>query len=229
MLGQAPQGPEATPAATPDTGVGFLEAFTEEPALLELAVVLFVFAIFWLLMWRAGRIAETARSRAALADYLLGVEQALAGDLKGASKRLQRVLKEAPENQAARLLYGEVLAELGEPAQAHKHHLELQRAFRMESPRNDMARARSLLAGGGDRVLHPEGAGFGCEHAWSADTHLEDFLIDDVEAGQKAEPLVFFDEDVDGSLYLGHPPLNLSDFVGEKCLFALEFQDVVSG
>ena len=61
------------------------------------------------------------------------------------------------------------------------------------------------------------------------DTHLEDLLIDDVEAGQKAETLVLFDEDVDGSLYLGHPPLNLSDFVGEKCLFALEFQDVIPG
>ena len=146
MLAQSP-----SPAPPPAPEAGFLEALAQEPALLEVGVVMFVLGLFLLIMWRASHIAETARSRAALEDYLLGVEQALAGDLAGAGKRLRRVLKEAPDNQAARLLYGEVLAELGEPAQAHKHHLELQRAFRLESPRNDMAKARSLLAAG-----HPE-------------------------------------------------------------------------
>ncbi|MHC4921664.1 MAG: tetratricopeptide repeat protein [Planctomycetota bacterium] len=151
---QSPQLGQSPPAPTPaPTETGLLEVLAQEPALLEVAVVMFVVGLFWLVMWRASQIAETARSRAALEDYLLGVEQALAGDLAGAAKRLRRVLKEAPENQPARLLYGEVLAELGEPAQAHKHHLELQRAFRLESPRNDMARARSLLAAG-----HPEQA-----------------------------------------------------------------------
>ncbi len=141
----------------------FFKHLTEEPALLELLVLIFAIALLWLLSWRLGRLVRDARSRAALEDFLLGAEQALAGDVKGASKRLQKVIREEPANQAARLLYGQVLAELGEPAKAHKLHLELQRAFHMQSPRNDLSCAQALLAAG-----HPAEALQPAESAYQA-------------------------------------------------------------
>ena len=83
--------------------------------------------------------------------------------------------------------------------------------------------------GCGRGVFHPEGAGFRREHARSTDPHLENLLIDGFEPGVETEILVFFDQDVDGSLHLGYLSLNLSDFGRKKRLFALEFQDVISG
>jgi tetratricopeptide (TPR) repeat protein len=103
--------------------------------------IVLVLVWFWL---RASRHVERVRSRALLQDYLLGVEQALHGDLDGAHARLERVLQADPENHYARLLLGKVLAERGEPAAAHKHHLVLAGAFLVESAENALDLARAL-------------------------------------------------------------------------------------
>lgn len=116
-----------------------------EPALVE-AILLFAFGLLLLLVtMRWSRMVREVHGRAAVSDYLLGVEQALAGDLLGAVKRLRKVIAEDPENHHARLLLGESLAQLGEQAEAHMHHLVLQKAFKLESGRNDLALARNLL------------------------------------------------------------------------------------
>lgn len=149
-----PQNPTAPASAAPPTGIqdggvlGWLAEFAARPGVVETllaAVVVGVGAVLWL---RLCRIVDGVRSRALLQDYLLGVEQALAGDLAGAHARLLRVLEADPENHYARLLLGTVLARLGEPAQAHKHHLVLQRAFGVQSGENDLQLARALLACG---------------------------------------------------------------------------------
>ena len=52
------------PQSPPTPATGLLDAFTDEPALLEVAVVLFVLGLFWLVMWWASRIAEQSWERA---------------------------------------------------------------------------------------------------------------------------------------------------------------------
>src|SRR5262245_52560658 len=141
----------AAPAPVPapaDGGGGFfgwLYELASRPGVVETLLALFVCGIALLIWLRLLRVVEAVRSRAQLHDYLLGVEQALAGDLAGAHKRLLRVLESDPENHYARLLLGKVLAQLGEPAQAHKHHLFLQRAFGVASGENDLQLAKALL------------------------------------------------------------------------------------
>ncbi len=128
--------------------MGFLERIAAEPALVQLFLVVVGFGLLWLVFGRLARRVKEAEARAAVRDYLLAMEQTLSGDLKGAATRLQRVLKEDPENSHARYLYGLVLSDLGDPAEAHKQHLQLQRGMGMESPRNDKALAKNLLAVG---------------------------------------------------------------------------------
>ncbi len=133
-----------------------------EPGVVEIllaSTVVFSLLFVW---WRLARLVTGARSRQAIEDYLLGVEQALHGDLRGALERLQRVVSLDPENHYARLQLGKVLAELGEPAQAHQQHLYLQRAFGIESVENDLLLAQSLL-----------GAGFATEAAEAAERALQ--------------------------------------------------------
>ena len=123
-------------------------ALASEPGVVEVLLAAAILAVVVIAWWRLTRLVTGARSRQALADYLLGVEQALHGDLRGAQKRLTSVVDQDPENHYARLLLGKVLAELGEPEKAHTQHLYLQRAFAIDSPENDLMLAQSLLAAG---------------------------------------------------------------------------------
>jgi hypothetical protein len=123
-------------------------ALAAEPALVEFLLIAACVGVLLLINVRVQRLVREARDRAAVKDYLLGVEQALAGDPTGARQRLERVLAEDPENHHARLVYGEVLAELGQLAEAHRQHLFLQKAFKVESVRNDLGLARNLLGVG---------------------------------------------------------------------------------
>ena len=118
------------------------------PGVVELALVLATVAGCIGTWWRLVSLVRNARDRAALGDYLLGVEQALQGDLAGAEKRLASVLEQDPENHYARLMLGKVLGDLGETERAHQQHLYLQKAFAVESGENELLMARSLLAAG---------------------------------------------------------------------------------
>ncbi len=103
--------------------------------------------LFWWRIWRGSCAARAAARRSQ--DYLLGVEQALHGDLRRRARAAdRRCVADDPENHYARLLLGKVLAELGEPAQAHQQHLYLQRAFGVDSAENDLLLAQSLLGAG---------------------------------------------------------------------------------
>lgn len=119
-----------------------------QPGVVESLLALTLLAALVFVWWRLTRLITGARSRQALADYLLGVEQALHGDLKGAHRRLASVVQTDPQNHYARLLLGKVLAELGEPEAAHTQHLYLQKAFGIQSIENDLLLAQSLLGAG---------------------------------------------------------------------------------
>ncbi len=139
---------------------GWQDAFAAEPALVELVLLGFAGVCIYFLVGRVARLVADARSRRGVHDYLLGVEQALAHDARGAAQRLRRVLDEDPENRAARLLYGLVLADLGDPAEAHQQHLELHVGFDESSRRNDLALAENLIAVAcpADAIEHAERA-----------------------------------------------------------------------
>jgi hypothetical protein len=118
------------------------------PGLVEVLLSLLLLGGGWLGWRRLRGLIATVRARAALEDYLFGVEQALHGDLAGAHERLSAVLAKDPQNHYARMLFGKVLADLGEPAEAHRQHLYLQRAFAIDSAENELYLAKSLLAAG---------------------------------------------------------------------------------
>jgi tetratricopeptide (TPR) repeat protein len=194
-------------AAAPDSFWQWLLAFGQQPGVVELLVSSAVIAAVVIVWWRLARLVGGASSRTALQDYLLGVEQALHGDLEGAHERLQKVIAQDPENHYARLLLGKVLADLGEPAQAHKQHLFLQRAFHIDSAENDLLLAQSLLAAGmageaaeaAERALQraPERAS-GWEFVYRARLQSGDFdaaaaagkrLLELVRDGERSEQL----------------------------------------
>lgn len=144
-----PQEPAAAePAGDGGSLLGWLYTFGTQPGVVEVLLALLLFAALLLVWWRLARLVQGARRRSALADYLLGVEQALQGDLAGARKRLLAVVAQDPENLLARLLLGKVLTGLGEAAQANKHHVYLKTAFGIDSAENDLLLAQSLLAAG---------------------------------------------------------------------------------
>lgn len=147
----AQQTPPQTPAQAPADNGGFwhwLLALGREPGVVEVLLALVILGAVFLFWWRMSRLVRDARSREALADYLLGAEQALHGDLDGAHERLQSVVAHDPENHYARLLLGKVLAERGAPEEAHKQHVCLKAAFGVDSAENDLLLAQSLLAAG---------------------------------------------------------------------------------
>ena len=123
-----------------------LVAFASAPGVLEATLSIGLVGGFVFVWWRLAGLVQNVRERAALEDYLLGVEQALQGDLRGADKRLRRVLELDPDNHFARLMLGKVLGDLGEAEQAHQQHLYLKRAFAVESAENELLLAQSLLA-----------------------------------------------------------------------------------
>lgn len=138
--------------AAPPAGDGsfwqWLLSVGREPGVAEVMLALLVLGTAFWFWWRMAALVRDARSREALGDYLLGVEQALHGDLDGAHERLTSVVTNDPENHYARLLLGKVLAERGAPEEAHKQHVCLKTAFGVDSAENELLLAQSLLAAG---------------------------------------------------------------------------------
>ncbi|MFK7739252.1 MAG: tetratricopeptide repeat protein [Planctomycetota bacterium] len=137
---------DGVPTATLNVEGESLWQWLLQPGVLEVALAIVLVGVAVFLWWRLAGLVQNAQARAALGDYLLGVEQALQSDLDGAQKRLERVLEQDPENHYARLLLGKVLGELGQAEQAHQQHLYLQKAFAIDSGENDLMLAQSLLA-----------------------------------------------------------------------------------
>ncbi|MBL8756736.1 MAG: hypothetical protein JNK15_25795 [Planctomycetes bacterium] len=141
-----PQGGDA--AVPAPTFWSWLADVGRAPGVVETALAMLVVGTAFLFWWRMAALVRDARSRTALSDYLLGVEQALHGDLDGAHRRLSEVVANDPENHFARLMLGKVLAERGEPELAHQQHVVLKTAFGLDSPDNDLMLAQSLLRAG---------------------------------------------------------------------------------
>lgn len=123
-------------------------AFCQQPGVGEGALLLLVVGSCWWLWARWTRLAHSLHARAAVQDFLFGVEQALHGDHHGARDRLAATLKQDPENHVARLLLANAHAALGELAEANLHHVVLARGFQLGSAANEVLFAQCLLAAG---------------------------------------------------------------------------------
>ncbi|MEZ5965371.1 MAG: tetratricopeptide repeat protein [Planctomycetota bacterium] len=119
-----------------------------EPALAVLLLAALTAFVVLVVLLRLRRSVRAARARGALADWLLGAEEAFAGSLASARQRLQRVVEQDPENHGARTLLGETLLQLGEPTAAHEHLLTLRQAFRVDNRRVAWGLAQALAAAG---------------------------------------------------------------------------------
>lgn len=123
-----------------------LAALSAEPALVVLLLVTVVGTVAALVLVRLRRLVRAARTRAAIEDYLLGVEDALACHWVSARERLGRVVQLDPENHGARALLAEALTALDDATAAHEHYVMLRTSFGIRSPRVLVGYVRTLLA-----------------------------------------------------------------------------------
>jgi lipopolysaccharide biosynthesis regulator YciM len=99
-----------------------------------LAIVLFVGAI--LAFRRLRGVAEELERRKTLGDYVRGLDEFLRGDYRQAIATLEAVLAGDPENVEARIALGDCYREVGDAAEAKKHHHHVHKVFGHELARN---------------------------------------------------------------------------------------------
>jgi len=108
------------------------------------AVVLFTAAL--LAFRRIRKIAEELERRKALAEYVRGLDEFLNEEHATAVKTLETVLERDPENVEARIALGDCYRELGDPAEAKKHHHHVHKVFGHELARNFVSLGLDELA-----------------------------------------------------------------------------------
>ncbi len=99
-----------------------------------LALVLFVGAILSFRRLRA--VAEELERRKSLGDYVRGLDEFLRGDYRQAISTLEAVLAGDPENVEARIALGDCYREVGDAAEAKKHHHHVHKVFGHDLARN---------------------------------------------------------------------------------------------
>lgn len=99
-----------------------------------LALALFVGAI--LAFRRLRAVAEELERRKSLGDYVRGLDEFLRGDYRQAIATLEAVLAGDPENVEARIALGDCYREIGDAAEAKKHHHHVHKVFGHELARN---------------------------------------------------------------------------------------------
>jgi tetratricopeptide (TPR) repeat protein len=99
-----------------------------------LAVVLFVGVV--LAFRRLRAVAEELERRKSLGDYVRGLDEFLRGDFRQAIATLEAVLASDPENVEARIALGDCYREVGDAAEAKKHHHHVHKVFGHDLARN---------------------------------------------------------------------------------------------
>ncbi len=108
-----------------------------------LAVVLFVAAV--LAFRRLRLVAEELERRKSLGDYVRGLDEFLRGDYRQAIATLEQVLVRDPENVEARIALGDCYREVGDGAEAKKHHHHVHKVFGHDLARNFVSLGRDEL------------------------------------------------------------------------------------
>jgi len=126
----------------------------QEPWFLKSLAALLMFVLALILTRGLRRVAAELERRKALADYVRGLDEFLRGDFHDAIKTLERVLERDPENVEARIALGDCYREIGDAAEAKKHHHHVHKVFGNELARNFLSLGRDELAlGSYDRAV----------------------------------------------------------------------------
>jgi lipopolysaccharide biosynthesis regulator YciM len=108
-----------------------------------LALTLFVGAV--LAFRRLKAVAAELERRKSLGDYVRGLDEFLRGDYRQAIATLEGVLATDPENVEARIALGDCYREIGDAAEAKKHHHHVHKVFGHELARNFVSLGRDEL------------------------------------------------------------------------------------
>ncbi len=120
------------------------DVFREPLAVEAFFAVVLLFLLFLLVRSLKGVAARISRRRA-LAQFVAGVDLFFKGEYGEAREALARVLESDPENVEARILLGDACREMGDVAEAHKHHYQVAEVFGHDLPRNRLSLGRDLL------------------------------------------------------------------------------------
>lgn len=122
-----------------------LEAVFREPLAIEAFFAILLLLVF-VAAWRTLRgVAGRVSRRRALKEFVAGVDLYFKGEHEAARDALAAVLERDPENHEARILLGDACRELGDVAEAHKHHWQVAKVFGQDLPRNRLSLGRDLL------------------------------------------------------------------------------------
>jgi lipopolysaccharide biosynthesis regulator YciM len=123
-----------------------LGRFLSNPLAIEAIAAILLFVGILLVFRRIRRVAEELERRRALGDYVRGLDEFLRGDFRDAIQTLERVLERDPENVEARIALGDCYRELGDAAEAKKHHHHVHKVFGHELARNFLSLGQDELA-----------------------------------------------------------------------------------
>jgi len=116
-----------------------------DPLLLEVLVVVLLFAVSALLIRRLLAGAREISRRRSLREYIDGMDAAFAGDHARAIRLLTAVVERDPENVEARILLGDAHRETGDVAEAHRLHYQVLEIFGQDILQNRLSLAEDLI------------------------------------------------------------------------------------
>lgn len=131
------------PSAT--LGERFVQVLTD-PAALELLVLVALTVLLLLAFRRLGRLARELSKRRELREYVKGLSHLVNGEYASAVKYLARVVERDPEHTDARVALGDAYWQLGDAAEAHRHHYHVDQVYGRPSPRVSLSLGRDLAA-----------------------------------------------------------------------------------
>ncbi len=122
-----------------------MKEFLNEPLAVEALVALVLTILFYLAIRGLRGVAVRVSRRKALTEFVTGVDLFFKGEFEAARDALSKVIERDPENCEARILLGDACRELGDVAEAHKHHYQVARIFGQDLPRNRLSLGTDLL------------------------------------------------------------------------------------
>lgn len=122
-----------------------MKGFFKEPLAVEALVAAMLVGVLYFVVRGLKGVAGRISRRKALREFVRGVDAFFKGEFEDARDELLKVIERDPENSEARILLGDTYRELGDLAEAHKHHYQVASIFGQDLPRNRLSLGRDLL------------------------------------------------------------------------------------
>ena len=107
-----------------------------DPVVIECIVVVCLTIVGVVFARRLQRIAKRLDSITALSDFIAGLNDYFRGDYDRARSNLELAVAADPQNVEARIVLGDCHRELGDLAEAHKHHTHVRTTFGVDEVEN---------------------------------------------------------------------------------------------